>query len=120
MNIWVFVEEVNGGAAPVGLELLTKARELGDVSALFLGSSDDAIAELGAHGAGTVYKMTPAEGSLPAAGAAAAIAELCADDAPDVIMLGLTYTDRDVAGRCERTIRMRDGRIDDGEVARAV
>ena len=99
MNVWVFVEEVNGGAAPVGLELLTKARELGTVSAVFLGSSDDAVAELGAHGAGTVYKMTPAEGSLPAAGAAAALAELCSTESPDLILFGLTYTDRDVAGR---------------------
>jgi electron transfer flavoprotein alpha subunit len=99
MNIWVFVEEIGGGAAPVGLELLSKARELGDVSALFLGSNDDAIAELGAHGAGTVYKMTPAEGSLPAAGAAAAIADLCVSESPDLILFGLTYTDRDVAGR---------------------
>ncbi|NNC92392.1 MAG: electron transfer flavoprotein subunit alpha/FixB family protein, partial [Acidimicrobiia bacterium] len=67
MNTWVFVEESNGAPAPVGLELLTKARDLGDVTAVFLGGSDEAIAELGRHGAGAVYKMTPPAGALLAA-----------------------------------------------------
>lgn len=122
MNVWVFVEEVDGGAAPVGLELLTKARELGDVSAVFLGSSDDAIAQLGAHGAGNVYRMTPADDSLPAAGAAAALAELCEANAPDMILFGLTYTDRDVAGRLSARLgrpilsNATDIRVEDGTV----
>jgi electron transfer flavoprotein alpha subunit len=99
VNIWVFVEEVNGAPAPVGLELLTKARQLGTVSAVFLGSSDEAIAELGRYGAASVYRLTGAEGALPAAGAAAALADLCASESPDLVLFGLTYTDRDVAGR---------------------
>ncbi len=99
MKTWVFVEETNGAPAPVGLELLTKARDLGEVSAVFLGSSDEAIAELGRFGASAVYKLTPAEGSFPAAAAAAALSELATAEQPDLILFGLTYTDRDVAGR---------------------
>ncbi|MBT8492387.1 MAG: electron transfer flavoprotein subunit alpha/FixB family protein [Deltaproteobacteria bacterium] len=99
MNTWVFVEESNGAPAPVGLELLTKARDLGDVTAVFLGGSDEAIAELGRHGAGAVYKMTPPAGALLAAAAAAALADLITAGAPDLVLFGLTYTDRDVVGR---------------------
>ncbi|NNC92243.1 MAG: electron transfer flavoprotein subunit alpha/FixB family protein, partial [Acidimicrobiia bacterium] len=57
------------------------------------------IAELGRHGAGAVYKMTPPEGALPAAAAAAALADLVTAEAPDLVLFGLTYTDRDVVGR---------------------
>jgi len=99
MKVWVFVEETNGAPAPVGLELLTKARDLGDITAVLLGSSDTAIAELGRHGASAVYKLAPPEGSLPAAAAAAALAELSASESPDLLLFALTYTDRDVAGR---------------------
>jgi electron transfer flavoprotein alpha subunit len=99
VNTWVFVEEANGAPAPVGLELLTKARQLGDATAVFLGSSDAAMAELGRHGAGAVYKMTPPDGALPAAAVAAALADLITAETPDLVLFGLTYTDRDVAGR---------------------
>ncbi|MGI9647169.1 MAG: electron transfer flavoprotein subunit alpha/FixB family protein, partial [Acidimicrobiia bacterium] len=95
MNVWVFAEESNGAAAPVALELLTKARDLGDVSAVLLGSSDEAVAELGRHGAGTVYRLVPPEGSAPAAAAAAALADLATNHGPELILFGLTYTDRD-------------------------
>ena len=99
MNIWVFVEEANGAPAPVGLELLTKARQLGSVSAVFLGESDEAVAELGRYGAGSVYRLTGGSGILPAAAAAAALGDLVASELPDLVLFGLTYTDRDVAGR---------------------
>jgi electron transfer flavoprotein alpha subunit len=122
MNVWVFAEEANGAPAPVALELLTKARELGDVSAVLLGTSDDAIAELGRYGAGTVYRMAPAEGTVPAAAAAAALADLVSGTGPDLIMFGLTYTDRDVAGRLSARLgkpivsNATDVRVDDGTV----
>lgn len=99
MNTWVFAEEVGGTPTSLALELLTKARSLGDVTALYLGTSDGGIAELGRHGAAAVMKMTPPENSLPAAAVAAAVADLCAAGAPDLILFGLAYTDRDVAGR---------------------
>lgn len=99
MKAWVFVEESNGAPAPVGLELLTKARDLGDVTAIFLGGSDDAIAELGRYGVTAVYRMAPSDGAFPAAAAAAALAELITAETPDLVLFALTYTDRDVAGR---------------------
>ncbi len=97
---WVFLEESAGAPTTIGLEILTKARSLSDdVSAVYLGAgSDEAFAELGAHGAGTVYHL-PAGDRLPAAAAAAALQDLVAEHSPGLIMFGLTYTGRDVAGR---------------------
>ncbi|MDH5371840.1 MAG: electron transfer flavoprotein subunit alpha/FixB family protein [Acidimicrobiia bacterium] len=97
---WVFVEETEEGPATVGLELLTKARDFGgELAAVYLGSgSDEAFAALGAHGATKVFHMTPSE-ALPTAAAAAALAELTGEHSPDLILFGLTYTGRDVAGR---------------------
>ena len=53
--------------APIGLEMLTKARTLGgDVAAVYLGEgSADALAELGRHGAATVYQISTGD-DLPA------------------------------------------------------
>ena len=101
MKTWVFAEEVAGAPAPIALEILTKARTLGsETAAVYLGAaSTEALATLGAHGATTVYHLAPPEGSLPAAAAAAALAGLVGEHAPDAILFGMTYTDRDVAGR---------------------
>ena len=99
MKIWVFAEEVDATPSTLALEMLTKARSLGDVTAVYLGTSDEGIAELGRHGATEVFKIDPDPGSLLAAAIAAALAELCATEAPDLILFGLAYTDRDVAGR---------------------
>ena len=98
---WVFIEETPQGPATVGLEILTKARSLGsDVTAVYLGAGgDEAMAALGAHGATQVFHMTPQGDQLPAAAAAAALADLVAAHSPDLILFGQTYTDRDVAGR---------------------
>lgn len=83
----------------MGLELLTKARDLGEVAAVYLGSSESAPDELGRYGAGSVVRLTAPEQVLPAAAAAAALAELIEAESPDLILFSLTYTDRDVAGR---------------------
>ena len=97
---WVFVEEQNGKPAAISLELLTKARTFGgDLEAVLLGAgSEDLFAELGRYGATKVYHLTPDE-TLPTAAAAAAIAGLVESHAPDLVLFGLTSTDRDVAGR---------------------
>ena len=97
---WVFVEEQNGKPAAISLELLTKARTFGgDLEAVLLGAgSDELFAELGRYGATKVYHLTPDE-TLSTAAAAAAIAGLVESHAPDVVLFGLTSTDRDVAGR---------------------
>lgn len=98
-NVWVFVEETDGVPSTLGLELLTKARDLGDVTAIYLGAGgDDAFAALGDHGAASVVQVDPGE-RLPSAPLAAALAEKAGADSPDLILMGQAYTDRDVAGR---------------------
>jgi electron transfer flavoprotein alpha subunit len=99
-NVWAFVEESEGAPGTLGLELLTKAAQLGDrAAAVYLGTgSDDAFATLGAHGAQTVFHLDPGD-ALPSAPAAAAVAALIEQHRPDVILFGQAYTDRDVAGR---------------------
>jgi len=100
-NLWVFVEESGGAPTPISLELLTKARSLGaNVSAVYLGAgSDAAFAAVGNYGATTVYHLGGPGDSLPTAAAAAALETLIAEHQPDLLLFGLAYTDRDVAGR---------------------
>ena len=97
MPVFVFSTEIDGRAAPASLELLTKAREFGEVSVFLVGEvSDGAYAQLGSHGASTVYSMAPGAG-LPAAGAAAALADLV--EQATLVLFSSGNLDRDVAGR---------------------
>ena len=102
-KIWVFVEIAGGKPAPIALELLTKARSLaGTVEAVaFAPDAADAAAELGAYGATTLYAGTdPLWGELLLGGPAAdALAGLIEEHKPDLVLFGMTYTSRDVAGR---------------------
>jgi electron transfer flavoprotein alpha subunit len=102
-KIWVFAEIAGGKPAPVALELLTKARSLaGTVEAVaFAPDAADAAAELGAHGATTLFAGTdPLWGELLLGGPAAeALAALIGEHKPDLVLFGMTYTSRDVAGR---------------------
>jgi len=98
-NVWVFVEEIDGAPSTLGLELLTKGRGLGDVTAIYLGEgNDDAFATLGDHGASVVIHANPGD-RLPSAPLAAALAAKVTEEPPDLILFGQAYTDRDVAGR---------------------
>jgi electron transfer flavoprotein alpha subunit len=98
-NVWVFAQETGGEPTSLSLELLTKARSLGDVTALLVGAGSEAtIATLGEYGATSVYHMDPGD-QLLSAPVAAAVASLVEQGAPDVIMFGQAYDDRDVAGR---------------------
>jgi electron transfer flavoprotein alpha subunit len=101
MKVWVFAEAVDGKPATVTLELLTKARELGDVEAVYGGADADAVApELGKYGASKVYTTGDLGDSLPGVPVAAAIAaQVQGGNAPDLILFGQTYDGRDVAGR---------------------
>ncbi|MDH3308431.1 MAG: electron transfer flavoprotein subunit alpha/FixB family protein [Acidimicrobiia bacterium] len=97
---WVFIEDAGGAPATVGLEMLTKARQLGDASVVYFGAgTDSAMTELGRYGAGTVYQLDKPDGALGTAAAAQALSALIAEHQPDLILFGLTYTDRDVVGR---------------------
>ena len=98
-KVWVFVEETEGAPSSIGLELLTKARDLGDVTAIYLGTGGDAaFAALGDHGASSVLHADAGD-RLPSGPLAAALSELVATEQPDLILAGQAYTDRDVAGR---------------------
>ena len=98
--IWIFSENVAGAPSSVSLELAAAARGLGQpISAFFVGpASDSSFATLGEHGVTTVYHLDPGD-QLPAAAAAAALADLAGEHSPTAILFGLAYTDRDVAGR---------------------
>jgi electron transfer flavoprotein alpha subunit len=102
-KIWVFAEVAGGKPAPVALELLTKARSIGGTveAVAFAPDAADAATELGAHGAATLYAGTdPLWGELLLGGPAAdALAGLIGEHKPDLILFGMTYTSRDVAGR---------------------
>lgn len=98
-TVWVFVEEEGGSPSTLGLELLTKARSLGDVTAIYVGEGgDDAFATLGEYGASQVLHADHGE-ALPSGPVAAALADLVGEHSPDLILFGQAYTDRDVAGR---------------------
>jgi electron transfer flavoprotein alpha subunit len=101
-KIWVFTEVLEGNVVPVGLELLTKARSMGGTveAIVFSPEADKVSATLGEYGAATVYAGSDAAYGEYALGApaAAAIAELAKEQDPDVILIGATYTGRDVAG----------------------
>src|ERR1022692_3749035 len=102
-KIWVFAEIAGGKPAPVALELLTKARSLaGTVEAVaFAPDAADAATELGAHGATTLHAGTdPLWGELLLGGPAAdALGGLIEEHKPDLVLFGMTYNSRDVAGR---------------------
>ncbi len=100
MNIWVFSQEANGAPTTATLELLTKARSLGDVTA-FVGGDASAIAgSLGEHGAAKVYATGDLGGKLPGVAVAAAMkAVIDGGDTPDLIMFPQTTEGRDVMSR---------------------
>jgi electron transfer flavoprotein alpha subunit len=99
MRTLVFGEQAGDGPASITLEMLAKARDLGEVSVFFVGpGADDIWAALGAHGAGAVHHFDAGDG-LPAAGAAASLEALLAEEEFDLVLFGATPTDRDTAGR---------------------
>jgi electron transfer flavoprotein alpha subunit len=102
-KVWVFADVVDGAASAGALELVTKARELGGtVEAIAIGpGADGAVAELGNHGATTVYVGSDAAyGEFLIGGPGAdAVAALVAQHSPDLIMFSGSYAGRDIAGR---------------------
>lgn len=97
MTTWVFCEELDGAPSASALELLTKARSWGEVEVFYVGAGNDAAyAALGDHGAAKVHQLDVGD-KLPAAAAAAALADLV--DEGDIALFGMGSTDRDVAGR---------------------
>jgi electron transfer flavoprotein alpha subunit len=100
-SVWVFAETVDGTPKPVVFELLTKARSLGDTTAVALGPSASKSAEaLGKYGAKKVYvHEDPAFRELLATPAVDLLARLIEKEKPDLLIFGMTYDGRDVASR---------------------
>ena len=98
-EIWVFCEETDGAPSTLGLELLAKARSLGEPTVLYAGGgSAHAWETLGDHGAVKVLHFDHGD-MLAAAPVAAAVAARAGEQSPGMILFGQAYTDRDVAGR---------------------
>jgi electron transfer flavoprotein alpha subunit len=100
-RIWVYAELNQGALTPTTLELMVKARELGDVEAIVLGAgAKAAAATLGKHGAKIVHVNEDAAfDDFIAEPATDALAALHAQGAPDLILFGFTQDSREVAGR---------------------
>lgn len=99
MTVLVFSEESDGHASDSALELLTKARSLGEAAVFHIGPGNEtAFAELGSHGATTVHHLA-VDAHLPSAAAAAALATLFDSHDVDLVLFGMGNTDRDVGGR---------------------
>ena len=100
MNIWVFAQAANGAPTSGTLELLTKARSLGEVTAFFGGDATEISAALGDHGAAKVYATGDLAGNLPGIAVASAMkAVIDGGDSPDLIMFPQTTEGRDVIAR---------------------
>ncbi|MDP9343212.1 MAG: electron transfer flavoprotein subunit alpha/FixB family protein [Actinomycetota bacterium] len=104
-GIWVYADVKAGGKVdPSALELLTKARDLdGEVAAVALGpGATEAAQTLGEYGAATVYASDDeVYGQFIGQPAAHALHELVKEHQPSLILFGLTYDSRDVAGRLQ-------------------
>jgi electron transfer flavoprotein alpha subunit len=99
--VWVFAETVDGSPRPVVLELLTRARSLGDVSAVALGpGAGQAVDVLGKYGAARVYlHEDPAFANTLASAAVDLLASLIERHKPEAVLFGMTYDGRDIASR---------------------
>jgi electron transfer flavoprotein alpha subunit len=100
-KIWVYAELTEGRPAATSLELLSRARELGDVDAVALGpGAGQAAAELGRHGAKRVLvNEDPAFAEYVAEPATDCLAALVPQESPDAILFAFSADSREVAGR---------------------
>ena len=103
-GVWVYAELSDGAPAASALELLTKARDLGEeVSAVALGAgAADAAGPLGEHGAARVFAGDDAVFDDHLAGPRVeALHRLVQEHAPSLILFATSYDSRDVAGRLQ-------------------
>src|SRR2546425_10814729 len=100
-SILVYAELSEGKVATTSLELMAKARELGDVYAVALGAgAKTAATTLGKHGAKVVHvSEDSAFDDYVAEPATDALASLYGKEKPDLILFGFTPDSREVAGR---------------------
>lgn len=99
MKIWVYAESEGDKPTTATLELLTKARDLGDVECVYVGPEAATVAPvLGEHGAAKVF-VVDAGDSLAGVIGAAAIAQLVEAEQPNLILFAQTYDGRDAISR---------------------
>jgi electron transfer flavoprotein alpha subunit len=100
-KILVYAELVGSEPSPVSLEVLTMARQLGEVEVVVLDQSAiEAAATLGAFGATTLYAgLDEAYRQFVAQPAASAMAAVVEEHHPDLVLFGATYDARDICGR---------------------
>jgi electron transfer flavoprotein alpha subunit len=101
-GVWVYAELADGGPATTALELLTKARDLGEeVSVVALGAgASEAAGPLGEYGAVRVFAGDDAVFDDHLAGPRVeALHRLVQEHAPSLILFATSYDSRDVAGR---------------------
>ena len=102
--VWVYAEITPEGPSSSALELLTKARTIGDeVAAVALGPGATAVAPaLGEHGAARVY-ASDQEVYADTLGRPAAhtLHALIREHSPDLVLFSTSYDARDVAGRLQ-------------------
>lgn len=99
-KVWVYAETDGGKVTTASLELLTKAREVGDTVEAVLVSADAAAVapQLGEYGASTVYAVDPGS-TLAGVVGAAALAKLVGEHQPDLVLFAQSYDGRDALGR---------------------
>jgi len=97
--IWTYADVLEDKLTNLSLEILTKAAQLGDASAILLGSApDDAVQTLGNHGAKKIYRCAdPIFDKHLVLPAAKVLEELINQHKPDVMLFGTNYTGRDLA-----------------------
>jgi electron transfer flavoprotein alpha subunit len=103
-SVWVYAEQAGGQPNPSALELLTKARDLGDdVAAVVLGSgAKDATPALGDYGAATVYAGDDSVFDEHLAQPRVEVLHrLLEEHRPNLILFASSYDSRDVAGRLQ-------------------
>ena len=100
-KVWVYAESDGDKVKTITLEMLAKAREIGDTVEAFYGGDAGTVAEtLGKHGATKVYATGDLGGALAGVAVGSAMAEVIkGGNSPDVILFGTTYDGRDVAAR---------------------
>ncbi len=112
-EVLVLVEHVAGSPKKVTLELLTKARELGEPAAVFLGPGFEAArGQLAEYGAQRVLVAAdPALESYLVAPKAEVLAQLVAERSPAAVLIASTPEGKEVAARL--AVRTDSGLVTD-------
>lgn len=110
-GVWVFAEHTDGVLAPVGLELLGKARDLAQnlnetVSAVLLGQDIAGLCDtLAEHGADSIYLVEdPLLKDYRTIAYASVMEHLVNQYKPGILLIGATGLGRDLAPRVSRRV----------------